>query len=163
MLFIGITTCQSRCNEFQLCMNIHHRTTMSLQFCPKSLFVSILGEVVITDPNPLQFSLQTMPTSDPPVYTLTCVSTGGPATNVNWTRDGAAATGVTSQSVVDQAASTYHNILTVTGRQSGLYTCSVSNDRSAQPANASLSVFGESCSVLQFNHSYISTYLYDKC
>ena len=89
---------------------------------------------------PLQFSLQTTPTADPPVFTLTCGSTGGPATTVIWTRDGAAATGDTSQTVM---TATYVNTLTVTGREPGNYTCSVANNRTAQPATASLTVAGE--------------------
>ena len=99
------------------------------------------GEVEIT--GPLQFCLQTTPTADPPVFTLTCVSTGGPATTVTWIRDGAAATGVTSQTVTDMMTATYNNTLTVTGRLPGNYTCSVTNVRTAQPATASLTVAGE--------------------
>ena len=92
---------------------------------------------------PLQFSLQTTLTADPPVFTLTCVSTGGPATTVTWTRDGAAATGVASQNVTSTLAATYVNTLTVTGRLPGNYTCSVTNARTAPPATASLTVAGE--------------------
>ena len=77
------------------------------------------------------------------MFTLTCVSTGGPATTVTWTRDGAAATGDTSQTVVDQEAITYNNTLTVTGRLPGNYTCSVASNETAQPATASLTVAGE--------------------
>ena len=99
--------------------------------------------VVTSDTNLLQFSLTSALTADPPVFTLTCVSTGSPATTVTWTRDGAAATGDTSQTVVDQLAITYNNTLTVTGREPGSYQCSVSNDRTAQPATASLTVAGE--------------------
>ena len=99
------------------------------------------GAVEIT--GPLQFSLQTTLTADPPVFTLTCVSTGGPATTVTWTRDGAAMTGITSQNVTNLMTATYHNTLTVTGREPGNYTCSVTNNRTAQPATASLTVAGE--------------------
>ena len=77
------------------------------------------------------------------MFTLTCVSTGGPATTVTWTRDGAAVTGNTSQTVVDQEASTYHSTLTVTGREPGNYQVNVTNDRTAEPATASLTVSGE--------------------
>ena len=100
-----------------------------------------LGVVMIT--NPLEFRLASALTADPPVFNLTCVSAGGPATTVTWTRDGAAATGVTSQTVVDQEVITYRSILTVTGREPGNYTCSVTNDRPAPPATASLTVAGE--------------------
>ena len=99
------------------------------------------GVVRIT--NPLEFSLALDLTAASPVFTLTCISTGGPATTVTWTRDGAAATGVTSQTVVDQEAITYNNTLTVTGRLPGNYTCSVANNETAQPATASLTVAGE--------------------
>ena len=99
------------------------------------------GVVMVTDP--LQLSLTTNLTADPPVFTLTCVSTGGPATTITWTRDGAAATGVTSQIVLNMTSITYNNTLTVTGREPGNYTCSVANVRTAPPAAASLSVAGE--------------------
>ena len=96
---------------------------------------------------PFQFSLQTTPPADPPVFTLTCVSTGGPATTVNWTRDGAAvpydANHVLTQTVTYQHTATYSNVLTVTGRLPGNYTCSVANVRTAPPATASLTVAGE--------------------
>ena len=100
-----------------------------------------LGMVTIT--NSLEFRLASALTADPPVFNLTCVSAGGPATTVTWTRDGAAATGVTSQTVVDQEVITYRSILTVTGREPGNYTCSVTNDMPAPPATASLTVAGE--------------------
>ena len=93
--------------------------------------------------DPLQLSLVSALTADPPVFTLTCVSTGGPATTVTWTRDGTAVTGDTSQTVVDQQAIIYNNTLMVTGRLPGSYTCSVSNDRTDQPSTASLTVVGE--------------------
>ena len=77
------------------------------------------------------------------MFTLTCISTGGPATTVTWTRDEAAATGVISQTLTNTLTATYVNTLTVTGRELGNYTCSVTNDRTAQPATASLTVAGE--------------------
>ena len=89
---------------------------------------------------PIRFGHQS---SVPIVFTLTCISTGGPATNVTWTRDGAAATGVASQTVVNQTTATYHNTLTVTGRLLGDYQCSVTNARTTEPATALLSVNGE--------------------
>ena len=96
---------------------------------------------------PIQFHLQTTPTADPPVFTLTCVSTGGPATTVTWTRDGAIlsndANHVFTKTVTHQLTATYSNVLTVTGREPGSYTCSVANARTAPPATASLTVAGE--------------------
>jgi hypothetical protein len=64
-------------------------------------------------------------------HTLTCVSTGSPATNVSWTKDGAPLTsGYTiSQTVIDRSASTYSNVLRVSPEgAAGTYNCTVSND-----------------------------------
>ena len=112
-----------------------------MQYANQTLAPYPSGMVMVIDP--LQLSLTSDLTADPPVFTLTCVSTGGPATTVTWTRDGTAVTGGTSQTVVDQLAITYHNTLMVTGRLPGDYTCSVSNDRTDQPSNTSLTVAGE--------------------
>ena len=111
-------------------------------------FVIIWSSGAVTSvASPLQFSLQTTPTADPPVFTLTCVSTGGPATTVTWTRDGAIvsndANHVFTKTVTDQLTANYSNTLTVTGREPGNYTCSVANNRTAPPATASLTVARE--------------------
>ena len=66
-----------------------------------------------------------------PQFTLTCISTGGPATTVTWTRDSEVVVGST---VLDNAeTATYTHTLTVTGRLGGVYICSVSN---AKPSEA---------------------------
>ena len=74
-----------------------------------------------------------------PQFTLTCISTGGPATNVTWTRDSETAVGE-RMTVFDTttAATTaqYTHTLTVTGAVGGLYTCAVAN---AKPSNDSAS------------------------
>ena len=108
-------------------------------------FVIICSSGAVTSvTSPLQFSL----TADPPVFTLTCVSTGGPAMTVTWTRDGNNvpydATHVLTQTVTDQLNTVYSNVLTVTGSESGSYTCSVTNDRTTPPiVSAPLTVVGE--------------------
>ena len=62
-----------------------------------------------------------------PQFTLTCISTGGPATNVTWTRDSEMLTGSTVLNNAETAQ--YTHTLTVTGRLGGLYTCTVANDK----------------------------------
>ena len=65
-----------------------------------------------------------------PQFTLTCISTGGPATTVTWTRDSATAMGneVTMFNFTNDAeTATYTHSLTVTGRLGGDYQCTVSN------------------------------------
>ena len=76
-----------------------------------------------------------------PQFTLTCISTGGPATTVTWTRDSAIAMG-DELTVLDNAeTATYTHNLTVTGRTEGLYRCNVSNNKPSSAA-AELSVQG---------------------
>ena len=66
--------------------------------------------------------------------TLICNTTGGPATNVTWTRDGEviSTAGDTYQKVIDLEYAVYLNILTLTSEAFGNYTCRVSNARSFQ-------------------------------
>ena len=51
---------------------------------------------------------------------------------------------VLTRTVTDQLSITYSNVLTVTGREPGSYTCSVTNDRTDPPLqSAPLTVVGE--------------------
>ena len=67
-------------------------------------------------------------------FTLTCTSTGGPATTVTWTRDSDTVTEGTETVLDDRVTAHYTHTLTVTGRLGGLYTCTVANDK---PSNSS--------------------------
>ena len=70
--------------------------------------------------------------------TLTCESTGSPATSVSWMKDGDLLTTdgptgyILTQTVTDRPSSTYSNVLTVsettTGGVASTYTCIVAND-----------------------------------
>ena len=62
-----------------------------------------------------------------PQFTLTCISTGGPATTVTWTRDSTIAMGDAVTVFNDVTTATYTHTLTVTGRLGRLYQCNVSN------------------------------------
>ena len=57
-----------------------------------------------------------------PQFTLTCISTGGPAITVIWTRG-------TQTALNDPVTAQYTHTLTVTGRLGGLYNCTVSNNK----------------------------------
>ena len=69
-----------------------------------------------------------------PQFTLTCISTGGPATTVTWTRDSVTVTEGTETVLDDPVTAQYTHTLTVTGRLGGLYTCTVANNK---PSNDS--------------------------
>ena len=67
--------------------------------------------------------------------TLTCNSTGGPATTVTWTRDSVIITEGTETVLNDPVTAQYTHTLTVT--KEGLYTCTVANNK---PSNASANI-----------------------
>ena len=63
-------------------------------------------------------------------FTLTCISTGGPATSVTWTRDSATIIIEGVKTVLDdRVTAQYTHTLTVTGKLEGLYACTVANDK----------------------------------
>ena len=72
-------------------------------------------------------------------YILTCISTGGPATTVTWTRDSTTVTEGNKTVLNDPVTAQYTHTLTVTGRLPyGLYTCIVANTKPSHDS-ASLS------------------------
>ena len=64
-----------------------------------------------------------------PQFTLTCISTGGPATTVTWTRDSVTVTEGTETVLDDPVTAQYTHTLTVTGRLGGDYVCTVANNK----------------------------------
>ena len=68
-------------------------------------------------------------TYDPSTQTLTCISTGGPATTVTWTRDFTTVTQGTLTVLNDPVTANYTHTLNVTGGLPGLYTCTVANNK----------------------------------
>ena len=73
--------------------------------------------------------------------TLTCISTGGPATTVTWTRDSITVTEGTETVLDDPETAQYNHTLTVT--TGGEYTCTVSNNKPSSDS-ASISLAGTS-------------------
>ena len=110
-------------------------TSQLIQSCPHTLYHAGAPNV-------------TGVTFDRESRTLTCTSTGGPATTVTWTKDGAVITPSTThqqtQMIVDTVGAIYQNTLTiaqsVTGDNLyGLYSCIVENSR-----GSSRDVYGKS-------------------
>ncbi len=82
--------------------------------------------------------------SGPPVFTLTCNSSGGPATTVQWKRgyrevhdDGSH---VITSSLVDQSGQDYTSTLRIRERSDGVYSCAVKNSKGT--STRSLAVTG---------------------
>ena len=77
------------------------------------------------------FTLITDLTAEQPQFNLTCISTGGPATTVTWTRDSTPREEETDTVLADSVAARYTHTLTLTGRLGGAYTCTVANSISS--------------------------------
>ena len=73
------------------------------------------------------------------LFTLTCISSGGPATMVTWTRDSGNGTEGTETVLDDRLTSQYSHTLTVTESSSFslAYICEVSNNK---PSSATIYV-----------------------
>ena len=82
--------------------------------------VTISGDVELTVKSDLN--------GDNPQFTLTCISTGGPATTVTWTRDSTTTVTEGTETVLDDPVTAqYTHTLTVT--TGGEYTCTVENNK----------------------------------
>ena len=94
----------------------------------------------------IQFQLTSELTATIPTFTLTCTSTGGPATNVSWTVNSSAVTEnsahIITSLMTNTTTATYNHTLTVTGRIIGDYECNVSNSKSSSSSGI-LSVVGK--------------------
>ena len=81
----------------------------------------------------MQFQLTSEPNVLTPTFTLTCTSTGGPATTVSWTVNNSAVTEDSAHHITTRitntTTATYTHTLTVTGRLVGEYECNVSNNK----------------------------------
>ena len=64
-----------------------------------------------------------------PQFILICISTGGPATTVTWTRDSTTVNEGTKTVLDDPVTAQYTHTVSVTGRLPGLYTCTVENNK----------------------------------
>ena len=80
-------------------------------------------------------------TFDPSQLTLTCISTGGPATTVTWTRNNVNITGDPEDTVLnDPVTARYTHSLTLT--TAGVYRCTVANNKPSSASSASTTVAG---------------------
>ena len=103
--------------------------------------VIFAGDVTI--PGGMTLTVDSDLNGDSPQFTLTCISTGGPATTVTWTRDSETVSGGMTV-LEDPVTAQYTHTLTVTGRLGGQYQCTVSNNRPST-ATAQLTVAGSAC------------------
>ena len=113
----------------------------------------------------VQFKLTSELNATTPTFTLTCTSTGGPATTVSWTVDNSAVTEdsayhITSQILIDPENALYTHTLTVTGRLVGEYQCTVSNNKPSS-SSGTLAVVGKNYIICVHLMDEIAVYLYN--
>ena len=117
--------------------------------------LSLLGDVII--PGDVTLTVDSDRNGASHQFSLTCISTGGPATTVTWTRDSATAMG-DEMTVLDNATTAqYTHTLTVTGRLGGLYQCNVSNDKPSSDS-ASLTVQGTLLALCDATIMYVTSH-----
>ena len=84
--------------------------------------------------------------TEPPTYTLTARTTGGPPGNVQWTIGGAAipdsttTANIDSDSTGDRLNARYTHTLMVRGRQSGVIRFTASNNRTSPAPSGQLTI-----------------------
>eukprot|EP00731_Ephydatia_muelleri_P019044 Em0011g1084a len=126
----GVQCCNN--TSITLCVGMYSDLTLaqspSVSLTTSNGYYYALSVAATYGPNitgGVQFQLLTPTNVDPPVFQLTCTSTSSPPTDVLWTTNGSPVSNTSSQIVTDRPTSTYNNILTVTGRAYGMYTCTV--------------------------------------
>ena len=100
----------------------------------------------ITIPDGMTLTVDSDLNEASPWFTLTCISMGGPATTVTWTRNSGTVNEGTETVLDDRVAAQYTHTLTVTRRLEGLYTCTVSNGKPSMDS-AQLIVQGINCTI----------------
>ena len=90
-------------------------------------------------------------------FTLTCISTGGPATTVTWTRDSDIITEGNETVLNDPVTAQYTHTLTVTGRLGGNYTCTVVNNKPSSDSSTLLSKWPVICATQCVNIFFFSS------
>ena len=98
-----------------------------------------LGNIIISDDVTLTVD------SDLNGGNFTCISTGGPATTVTWTRN-SGDVGNTETVLNNPVTAQYTHTLTVTEILVGLYTCTVTNNKPST-ASATITVQGIQVSI----------------
>ena len=132
---------------------------MCAYLCGMVCWLTFTGHITISDN--VAFTLDSKASDSRLIFTLTCISTGGPATTVTWTGDSDTVTGGTETVLNDRVTAQYTHTLTVTGRLGGLYTCTVANDKpSEDSAQLAINVQGivstATSGVLHVHYSYYS-------
>ena len=130
-------------------------------------FVFNIGAVTIL--GGMRFTLDSNLSEASPQFTLICISTGGPATTVTWTRGSVTVTEGNETVLDNPVTAQYTHTLTVTGRLGGLYTCTVANNKPSKDSaqlivqgtlNSCMFYFKCHLSIIKFYDILVPQYMY---
>ena len=111
------------------------------------LFTSTTGYVSISGGITLTLDID----GASPQFTLTCISTGGPATTASWTRDSTPVSEGSETVLVNPITDEYVHTLNVTGDIKRKYTCTVANNK---PSISSATIECETACILAGTFHY---------
>ena len=103
--------------------------TIIYKYPPAMISIFLIHTGDITIPDSVTFTNDSDLNGESPQFTLTCISTGGPATTVTWTRDSETVLGGDKTILNNSETAQYTHTLTVSGRLGGFYQCNVSNNK----------------------------------
>ena len=149
-----MTMVERLCMQDCMLVEVSVHTKRNLNTVNNLSITCIAGDVIISDG--MIFTVDSDLNRGSPLFTLTCTSTGGPATTVTWTRDSETVSG--GVTVLQNATTAqYTHTLTVSGRQRGHYQCTVSNNKPSEDT-AQLTLQGMyTMRILSCPQSYLST------
>ena len=107
-----------------------HDTLQRIVFIDEISLIPNTGDITI--PGGMVLTVDSDLNGANPQFTLICISTGGPATTVTWTRDSTTAMGDMMTLLNNALTAQYTHTLTVPGRLGGVYTCTVSNAKPSE-------------------------------
>ena len=119
-------------------MNVHDILCDTFLFSLSCHSFNSKGDIIIS--NGIHLTVKSDLNGESPQFTLTCISTGGPATTLSWTRGSQDVSGGMTM-LNNTVTAQYTHTLTVTGRLPGQYQCTVSNNKPST-ANNSFTVQG---------------------
>ena len=92
--------------------------------------LNYIGDITIS--GDITFTVDSDLNGASPQFTLTCISIGGPATTVTWTRDSDIVTKGNETVLNNRVTAQYTHTLTVTESFGGVYKCTVANDKPSE-------------------------------
>ena len=94
--------------------------------------------------DPIPFQLTSDPAAQSVSFSLTCTSNGGPISTMKWRNDGMAVSGSNIYpDLTNNETATYINVLQVSGRETGTYSCDATDGAGTISLSITITVQGK--------------------